>query len=446
MRSARVRPTASRPAWSTSASLPRGRRVVRCGGPRWASRPCCSRRLTSTCNRPTPAPSPRSGERSDRGPRGLVTALAASVASRPARIDALQRRAARRFTGGLGAAPTAFEDWPRQRRVVPDHPAFACSTRPAPDTECPFYRGAYQNFLIATSPTPRVDLRSSTTRRRRRVRERTPMRRATPPDERGWDGAPGGYRNVLIDQDGHTLYYGLHMNQAFVNFIRRTTPDRERDLNVDATLAFPGARRAQDRVEGHRSRRFPGGKVPPPGGYPAIRGLFELHHDDAGSLTSARIRRPAPRGDPDHPSPHPGGARRRACRLHASRTPGVRLGTIQHVNLARPTRRLCVQGVTVIGAPDDQPDPSHAGRRLTRRRPRRSREPGRHDRVSPTGFSSTRRDTGEPGEPAVHEPGAGVRRGQSIVPGPADVDLPACSGVQVPAGGPDTASSRSTPT
>ena len=29
-----------------------------------------------------------------------------------------------------------------------------------------------------------------------------------------------GRRQILIDQNGHTLYYGIHLNQAFVSFLK----------------------------------------------------------------------------------------------------------------------------------------------------------------------------------------------------------------------------------
>ena len=48
-----------------------------------------------------------------------------------------------------------------------------------------------------------------------------------------------GQRNVLIDQDDHTLYYGLHMNQAFSTSSSRTSSTPDGIKNVDPYLSFP---------------------------------------------------------------------------------------------------------------------------------------------------------------------------------------------------------------
>ncbi len=63
-----------------------------------------------------------------------------------------------------------------------------------------------------------------------------------PATGRAWLGAvrQAGQRNVLIDQDDHTLYYGLHMNQAFFDFIQQNKLDTPEGIaNVDPYLSFP---------------------------------------------------------------------------------------------------------------------------------------------------------------------------------------------------------------
>ena len=89
---------------------------------------------------------------------------------------------------------------------------------PHPASECPFYRGGWQNFLIATQPDaqgrpaflsyPNLD---------------TVFQRALPhPANRALLGgiSQAGGRQVAIDQNGNTLYYGIHVNQAFADFVR----------------------------------------------------------------------------------------------------------------------------------------------------------------------------------------------------------------------------------
>src|SRR5436190_1124165 len=60
---------------------------------------------------------------------------------------------------------------------------------------------------------------------------------------RSWLGdiKQAGGRQILIDQYGRTLYYGIHANQAFADFVKANgldTPDGVR--NADPTLFFPG--------------------------------------------------------------------------------------------------------------------------------------------------------------------------------------------------------------
>jgi hypothetical protein len=92
---------------------------------------------------------------------------------------------------------------------------------PHPNPECPFYRGGFQNFLIAMQPDqtgdpailsyPTIDdaFISATPHATRNTKDRA------------WLGdiKQAGQRQILIDQNGHTLYYGIHMNQAFADFI-----------------------------------------------------------------------------------------------------------------------------------------------------------------------------------------------------------------------------------
>jgi len=92
---------------------------------------------------------------------------------------------------------------------------------PHPGSDCPFYRGAWQNFLLATEPDaagepalkayPTVDdvFQSSVPHATRGT------------SKRAWLGdiKQAGGRQILIDQNGHAIYYGIHVNAAFATFV-----------------------------------------------------------------------------------------------------------------------------------------------------------------------------------------------------------------------------------
>jgi hypothetical protein len=99
---------------------------------------------------------------------------------------------------------------------------------PHPSTECPFYSGGLQNFLIATHPDPNGDpaiasfptIDDAFQSKTAHTLAPVGTHRGTP--TRSWLGdiKQAGAREILLDQNGHTLYYGIHMNQAFVDFIK----------------------------------------------------------------------------------------------------------------------------------------------------------------------------------------------------------------------------------
>ena len=327
---------------------------------------------------------------------------------------------------------------------------------PHPDTECPFYRGAYQNFLVATQPDSQGQpaLLHYATLDDAFVSATPHAQRNT--SGRAWLGTvrQAGYRNVLVDQDGHTLYYGLHMNQAFVSFIRANNLQTVNGiLAVDPHLSFPpGLVEFKTAWKDIDPGDFPGGKVPPPGGYPGDPGDYSnyitttawVSHLSTDPQTGIIVE------DFDHPRQ----IRVALVAIHAVYTlpghPEFVWGSIQHVNLGAvdPTASA-EQGINVLGVPDDQPDPSATPRhRPRRRRPGRSGQPSRLDGPEPDGVPPLQgRDPGEPGEPAVHERRARLRREHAVLPRTAGVDLPHVPGVQVPAGGARSErSSRSTPT
>jgi hypothetical protein len=128
----------------------------------------------------------------------------------------------------------AGNDW------LPNTPAVDLYKPPAhPAGECPFYRASWQNFLIATQPdaTGRPALQRYAT-----VDDL--FRRTVPrPEPRAWlgDVKQAGARQILIDQNGRPIYYGIHVNQAFAEFVADNhleTADAIRDAPSD--LFLPG--------------------------------------------------------------------------------------------------------------------------------------------------------------------------------------------------------------
>jgi hypothetical protein len=109
---------------------------------------------------------------------------------------------------------------------------------PHPETECPFYRGGWQNFLIATQPDanhapdflswPTID---------------TVFQSSVPhPADRSvlGDIKQAGGRQILIDQNGNPIVYGIHVNQAYADFITdNNLRTKEQIQNADPRLFFP---------------------------------------------------------------------------------------------------------------------------------------------------------------------------------------------------------------
>ncbi|HEY2903378.1 MAG TPA: hypothetical protein VGL59_22530 [Polyangia bacterium] len=105
---------------------------------------------------------------------------------------------------------------------------------PHPASECPFYRGGWQNFLIATQP---IDAAG------------TPAFAAYPtiasvfqpkvpyPANRSFLGdiKQAGGREIAIDQNGNSLYYGIHVNQQYKDFIANNHL-----MTADELRAYPG--------------------------------------------------------------------------------------------------------------------------------------------------------------------------------------------------------------
>jgi hypothetical protein len=88
---------------------------------------------------------------------------------------------------------------------------------PHPAGECPFYRSGWQNFLVAMQPDsqgvpailnyPTID------------QVFQPLKPKSPTRSFLGDIKQAGGREILIDANGNSLYYGIHVNEAFKDFI-----------------------------------------------------------------------------------------------------------------------------------------------------------------------------------------------------------------------------------
>lgn len=238
---------------------------------------------------------------------------------------------------------------------------------PHPDTECPFYRGAYQSFLVATQPDANGDpaLVHYATIDDAFVSATPHAVRNT--SGRAWLGTvrQAGRREILIDQNGHTLYYGMHMNQAFVDFIKANNLQTVQGIwNVDPNLSFPpGLLELKSAWIDIDPGDFPGGRVPPPTNDPNdgsdpgdysnyITTMAWVPHLSQDAATGRIIENPN----------QPRLIKVALVALHAVYTlpghPEFVWGTIQHANLhGVDALATAVQGgATVTGAPDSQPD------------------------------------------------------------------------------------------
>jgi len=294
---------------------------------------------------------------------------------------------------------------------LPPVPVRMFTPPPHPDTECPFYRGAYQNFMIATTPLgtnagtgqspsdpalvnyPTIDdafqftiphlTRNTGSTYPTGVAAHAALVDAGTPTGRAWLGAvrQAGQRNVLVDQDDHTLYYGLHMNQAFYDFIQQNALNTVNGvLNVDPSLSFPpGLVEFKTAWKDIDPQDFANGVVPPPppGDYGLSGGSQFLIPNGQGVLPSGTAdptwddnyitttawlpyltqdSNGIMREDADHPR-----LRKVALiAIHAVYTlpghPEFVWGSVQHVNLnVYDPAPIEFAGVYIQGAPDSQP-------------------------------------------------------------------------------------------
>jgi hypothetical protein len=125
--------------------------------------------------------------------------------------------------------------------VTPPLGDLSCFPQPHPADECPFYRPTVQQFMRATQPAADgsplfVTWRTIETAFGAHRNDPMP---AVPVIEGGITQAGG--RRILIDRNGYPVYYGIHLNPTFVEFIKEFGLDEGVDAvkNADPNLEIP---------------------------------------------------------------------------------------------------------------------------------------------------------------------------------------------------------------
>jgi hypothetical protein len=106
---------------------------------------------------------------------------------------------------------------------------------PHPTTECPFYRGGWQNFLRATQPVDDSGKPALVTSAYPTI-DGVFTSKISHPANRAYLGdiKQAGLREILIDQNGNSLYYSIQVNPGFASFIH------ENKLETSAAIqAYP---------------------------------------------------------------------------------------------------------------------------------------------------------------------------------------------------------------
>ncbi len=104
----------------------------------------------------------------------------------------------------------------------PTPPLTLFNPAPHPTTECPFYRGGWQNFLVATQPTDANGTPAFVTSTYPTI-DNVFSPKIPHPASRSYLGdiKQAGKRELLIDQNGKTLYYSIEVNQPYSDFIHQ---------------------------------------------------------------------------------------------------------------------------------------------------------------------------------------------------------------------------------
>jgi hypothetical protein len=141
----------------------------------------------------------------------------------------------------LGDEPPDEESCPASPKWLPVTPAVELyKPPPHPASECAFYSASWQNFLIVTQPDaetgePALKAYDTVDDLFKRTRPRA--------ERHAWLGdiKQAGGRQILIDQAGRPIYYGIHVNQAFTDFVQEHHLDTADGVrNAPAGLFLPG--------------------------------------------------------------------------------------------------------------------------------------------------------------------------------------------------------------
>jgi len=135
---------------------------------------------------------------------------------------------------------TEFEDCPASASWLPTTPQLMLFKPNAhPVTECPFYRGGWQNFLIALQPDAKGQPALLSYPTIDKVFD------SSLPPVANWsylgDVKQAGGRQILIDQNGNAIYYGIQVSQSYADFIAENdlrTLDKVVNVGTDKPRLF----------------------------------------------------------------------------------------------------------------------------------------------------------------------------------------------------------------
>lgn len=137
---------------------------------------------------------------------------------------------------GKRAACVAMPEW------FPRTPP-PTNSRPDPDSDCAFYKWAWQEFLFVTQSAGEGDrprFLDFATRSELPSRENDPAdgTRTIIPRDLGAIRQAGSL-GMVVDQRGRVLYYATHFNVEFAKFVRDNSLTKTVPLDVSSDLQFP---------------------------------------------------------------------------------------------------------------------------------------------------------------------------------------------------------------
>jgi hypothetical protein len=260
--------------------------------------------------------------------------------------------------GALASTPcVAPASW------LPVTPAVAMTTPPPhPDSECPFYEGAYQNFLVAMQPGASGDPAIFTYPMIDDAFTSASPHGTPNTATRAWLSrvSQAAYQGVLVDRNGHAIYYGIHLNQAFADFIRSNGLQTVAGIMAVApTLTLPpGVVALETAWQDIDPQDFPGGVVPSPTDFASDPG-------DYSNYITAAVWIPHLRQDPtshaflvdlDHPALRKMALVAVDLEFTLPGHPEMIWATVQHVNTyERDPLSQAFADASVLGLPDTQP-------------------------------------------------------------------------------------------